>query len=133
MTIIGSLDFNARTFNFNNIVSSNELITITNNQLTLSYTNNDGNLVQIRKDVNNLMDIEAGDFLSTSDVLDNNNLGGFSKPTKSISRQKYNFGKSLVSVDWTDPDLSTKYNTLNFTDTNNDERICVRIPCIIFQ
>ena len=133
MSITGSMDFDNRTFSFNNIVSTNELISITNNQLTLAYTDENNNLVQIRKDVNNLMNTEAGDFISTCNILDNNNLGGFAKSTKDISRKKYHIGKTLVGIDWNDNTLNEKYNISNFVDSNNNNRQCVRIPCIIFQ
>jgi len=131
MTITGSCNFEQKTFILNNIQNTENHIAVTNNLLSLTYRNESNELVTYRKNINNFVNIDKGNLLTSSNIKDNNNLGGFAKITKSTTKRNYHFGKTLVDIDWEDSELNNKYNVLEFVDSNGNNRKAVRTPCYI--
>ena len=118
MTISGSTNFQDQTFTLNNIVNTNNLISITNNLLSFTYRDDQNRLVTFRKNISNSLNINKGDYLTSSNIKDINSNGGFAKLSKCTTKRKYHFAKSTVAVDWDDVELNDKYNVLSFTDEN---------------
>ena len=133
MVILGQVDFQNKTFSLHNIVNNDNTISITNNLLSLSYKDSDNQLITYRKNISDLLTINAGDFVISSNVLDDNDgLGGFGKISKSIHRNKKHIARVLSSIDWNDNQINQKFDVIHFTDSNQSNRIAVKIPVIMF-
>ena len=104
---------------------------MTNNLLSLTYRNENNELITFRKNITDFLDIDKGDYLTSSNIKDSNSDGGFAKISKALSKRKSHFGKSTVNVSWDDLELDNKYNTMTFTDSNGISRQVVRLPCLI--
>jgi len=97
----------------------------------LNYNNENNELVTYRKNITNFVNIDKGDFLTSSNIKDNNGNGGFAKISKDHSKRKHHFAKSSVSIDWDDPSLDTKYNVVVILDENGIQRKTIRLPVTI--
>ena len=68
MTVLGQIDFQNKTFSLHNIVNNDNTISITNNLLSLSYKDSDNQLITYRKNISDLLTINAGDFVISSNT-----------------------------------------------------------------
>ena len=103
---------------FSFLPDPNTNISTINNTLRLSYTDPDGRLIQLVKQINPTDNISIGDKVSISVVIENG-LGGYAQRTTGDG-----VAKSLVAVDWNDLELTTK----TFTDSNGVLRSAVLLP-----
>ena len=118
MLATGVIDPVNRNFDIAGVLDTNTNISTINNTLKLSYTSEDGKLIQLVKQISPTENISVGDEVSISPVLEGN-LGGFAQRTTGEG-----VAKSLTNVDWNNINLTTR----SFTDSNGITRTAVLLP-----
>ena len=97
----------------------------------MNYKDNENRLITYRKNISNLLSIERGDYIISSNILDADNIGGFCKISKNNNKNKKHIGRVLSNIDWDDNQLEQKFDVLYFMDSSGNNRKAVRVPCII--
>ena len=118
MLATGTVDPFNRTFDIAGVNETNTNISTINNTLRLSYTDPNGQLIQLVKQITPTENIVVGDKVSLSPVLESG-LGGYAQRTTGEG-----VAKALTNVDWTNVQLRTK----SFTDSNGVGRTAVLLP-----
>jgi hypothetical protein len=118
MLATGTVNPDNRSFDITGVNETNTSILTINNTLRLSYTSENGELVQLVKQINPTDDISIGDKVTISPVLEGG-LGGYAQKTTGDG-----VAKSLVPVNWNNIVLTTK----TFTDGNGLIRSAVLLP-----
>ncbi len=122
MNATGTIDPVNRTFDILGVNESATNITVVNGTLRLSYTNPDGKLIQLTKQLHTGDDIVVGSQLGTSSVTENG-VGGFAQKTNSPG-----FAKALTNVSWDD---TSHLTSKTFTDANGVNRTAVLLPVVM--
>ena len=118
MLATGVIDPVNRNFDIAGVLETNTNISTINNTLKLSYTSEDGKLIQLVKQISPTENISVGDEVSISPVLEGD-LGGFAQRTTGEG-----VARALTNVDWTNIQLTTR----SFTDSNGIGRTAVLLP-----
>jgi hypothetical protein len=114
----GIFDFSngQRTFDLFNVAETNSLVSVTTTHVQLSYVDEQGQVIQLRKALpDNPLNVQVGSKLISSSVEDEHG-GGFLESTNTESGNNV-VGKSLAAVNWDAIDTS-KLQTKVFTDGN---------------
>lgn len=119
MLATGVINPTDRTFDIASVNETNTSISTINNTLKLSYTSENGELVQLVKQINPTENVSIGDMLNISPVL-HNGQGGYAQRTTGSG-----VAKSLTNVDWND---TSGLVTRTFTDANGVARTAVLLP-----
>ena len=121
MNATGTIDPVNRTFDILGVNESATSITVVNGTLRLSYTNPDGKLIQLTKQLHTGDDLVVGTQVGLSAVTDNG-VGGYAQKTNK------GFAKSLTNVSWDD---TSHLTTKTFQDANGVTRTAVLLPVVL--
>jgi hypothetical protein len=103
-------------FDLFNVAETNSLVSVTTTHVQLSYVDEQGQVIQLRKALpDNPLNVQVGSKLISSSVEDEHG-GGFLESTNTESGNNV-VGKSLAAVNWDAIDTS-KLQTKVFTDGN---------------
>ena len=102
-------------------------ITTSDCHIQLSYIDENGQVVQLKKELNqNPLAINIGTKLISSSVQDENG-GGFLEPANGQLGNNF-VAKSLAHVDFVNPSTYAKMHTREFTDQNGQTVTAVLVP-----
>ena len=122
MLATGTINPTNRTFDIASVNETNTSISTINNTLKLSYTSENGELIQLVKQINPTENVSIGDKLHISPVLETG-LGGYAQRTTGDG-----IAKALTSIDWNN---TTGLTTKSFTDDNGVSRTAVLLPVLL--
>ena len=117
-----------RTIDIDDLQETETSITINSNYITISYKDENNNLMQLKKVITDPRHIEVGDLITTSDVQ-KNAIGGFGVKSLSKTLKTNHVCKTLTSIcDWNN---LSDFDTQTFFDQNNIQRTAVKIPVML--
>ena len=122
MQAAGYIDPNNKTFDILGVNETSSSISVVNGALRLTYTSEDGKLVQLVKPLTTSDAISIGDSIGLSAVKENG-TGGYAQKTS----QK-RIAKALTTVDWAD---TSNLTTKSFVDGNGVTRTAVLLPVVM--
>lgn len=119
-----------KTFDLFAYDETTALVHVTNCHIQLSYVNEQGEIVQLRKEIKqNPLIINVGSKLITSSITDEYG-GGFLESANGQLGNNF-VAKSLAHVDFTNTATMTKLQTRTFTDSGGVEHVAVLLPIIL--
>jgi hypothetical protein len=127
----GQFDFSGgqRSFDLFNAAETNTLVSVTTTHVQLSYVDENGQVIQLRKALpDNPLNVSIGSKLISSSVQDQHG-GGFLESTNTVTGNNV-VGKAIAEVNWDAIDGS-KFQTKVFTDANGCSQTAVLIPVIM--
>ena len=123
MLATGTIDPVARTFDILSVSETNTSISTINNLLKLSYTSENGELVQLVKEINPSDDVKVVDKLQISPVTQGG-YGGYGQR----GGDDNGVATALTSVNWA---ATGSLTTKTFTDDNGVTRTAVLLPVLV--
>ena len=127
MSLSGKFDLEQGTFDLWAYNETVAVVSVTECHITLSYQDEDGQIIQLRKEHNiNPLSINVGSKLITSSVADSDGAGYLEKTNGHVGQNV--IAKSLAHVDFGNASTMTNYNTRTFTDSNSVVHTAVLLP-----
>ncbi len=129
MSIAGQIDLPNKTFDIFGVDEVQAAITMSSCNITLSYLNEDGILIQFRKTLEqDPLAVQIGSSLISSGVQDE--LGaGFLEPT--TARDQNIVAKSLAHANFSVSSSLENFQHKVFTDQHGNERKAVLMPVVL--
>lgn len=127
----GLFDFSGgqSTFDLFHAQETNSLVSVTNTHVQLSYVDEAGQVIQLRKALpENPLNVHVGSKMISSSVQDAHGAGYLE--TTNTETGNHVVGKALGAVDWDAIDTS-KFQTKTFQDSNGCQQTAVLIPMIM--
>ena len=122
MLAAGYIDPDNKTFDILGVNETSTSISVVNGALRLTYTSEDGKLVQLVKPLATSDAISIGDSIGLSTVQDAG-VGGYAQ-----KNSQKRVAKALTAVDWAD---TSNLTTKTFIDGNGVTRTAVLLPVVM--